>query len=142
MSDNTRAKREYGILLHISSLPSRYGIGDLGDEAYRFVDLLIASGQDLWQILPLGPTGSDGSPYQGYSAFAGNPLFISPDKLVADGLLDVNETASLPDFPNDRIDFGQAKNFKDNLFRRAFKRFQETVSQVDYQLFLAENSYW
>ncbi|MDD2498803.1 MAG: 4-alpha-glucanotransferase, partial [Desulfitobacteriaceae bacterium] len=67
MSDKTSAKREYGILLHISSLPSRYGIGDLGDEAYRFVDLLIASGQDLWQILPLGPTSSDGSPYQGYS---------------------------------------------------------------------------
>ncbi|MGI6066930.1 MAG: 4-alpha-glucanotransferase [Bacillota bacterium] len=142
MSDNTSNQREYGILLHISSLPSPYGIGDLGDEAYRFVDLLGASGQQLWQILPLGPTGPDGSPYQGYSAFAGNPMLISPDKLVADGLLDAGETAALPNFPQQGIEFSPVKNFKDHLFHRAFQRFQESAPPADYQLFLEEHRYW
>ena len=82
-----RFPRCSGILLHPTSLPGGYGIGDLGHEAYRFVDFLVAAQQSLWQILPLGPTGYGDSPYQCLSAFAGNPLLISPDLLVADGLL-------------------------------------------------------
>src|SRR5262245_26271136 len=82
-----RFPRCSGILLHPTSLPGGYGIGDLGNEAYRFVDFLMAAQQSLWQILPLGPTGYGDSPYQCLSAFAGKPLLISPDLLVTDGLL-------------------------------------------------------
>src|SRR5438445_122667 len=76
-----RFPRASGILLHPTSLPGRFGIGDLGDEAYRFADFLDAGGQSLWQVLPLGPTGYGDSPYAGYSAFAGNALLISPERL-------------------------------------------------------------
>ena len=75
------------VLLHVSSLPGKLGIGDLGPEAFAFIDQLAKAKQSLWQILPLGPTGYGDSPYQCYSAFAGNPLFISPEKLIEDGLL-------------------------------------------------------
>src|SRR5713101_2143503 len=94
-----RSPRASGILLHPTSLPSRFGIGDLGDEAYRFADFLAASGQNLWQILPLGPTGYGDSPYACYSAFAGNTLLISPEQLIKEGLLissDLPEQISLP----------------------------------------------
>jgi 4-alpha-glucanotransferase len=80
--------RQSGILLHPTSLPSRWGIGDLGPAAYQFVDTLIATSQRIWQVLPLGPTGYGDSPYQCFSAFAGNPLLISPDDLIDAGLLD------------------------------------------------------
>ena len=76
--------RASGILLHPTSLPGPFGIGDLGDEAYAFADFLVASGQSLWQVLPLGPTGFGGSPYASYSAFAGNTLLISREKLFED----------------------------------------------------------
>ena len=79
--------RASGILLHPTSLPGRFGIGDLGPEAYRFVDFLEGSGQQLWQILPLGPTGYGNSPYMSYSAMAGNSLLISLERLRDDGLL-------------------------------------------------------
>ncbi len=77
--------------LHPSSLPGKYGIGDLGNDAYRFIDFLVEAGQTLWQVFPLGPTGYGDSPYQCFSAFAGNPLLISPDKLKEDGLLSDDE---------------------------------------------------
>src|SRR5215204_2160780 len=80
--------RSSGILLHPTSLPGSFGIGDLGPEAYKFIDFLVDAGQHLWQVLPLGPTGYGDSPYACYSAFAGNTLLISPEKLVAEGLLD------------------------------------------------------
>jgi len=86
--------RASGILLHPTSLPSRFGIGDLGDEAYRFADFLIAGGQSLWQVLPLGPTGYGDSPYACYSAFAGNTLLISPERLVEEGYLKLREERS------------------------------------------------
>jgi 4-alpha-glucanotransferase len=86
-------------LLHPTSLPASYGIGDLGNETYRFVDFLVAAQQSLWQILPLGPTGYGDSPYQCLSAFAGNPLLISPDLLVADRLLTPAEVRDVPSFP-------------------------------------------
>jgi len=87
-------QRSSGVLLHVSSLPSRYGIGDFGKDAYRWVDFLDAAGVEFWQILPLNPTGYGNSPYQGLSAFAGNPLFIDPEELVTLGLLVESDLAS------------------------------------------------
>ena len=80
-------ERSAGILLHPTSLPGKYGIGDLGDDAFKFIDFLEKAGQKLWQVFPLGPTGYGDSPYQCFSAFAGNPNLVSPDKLKEDGLL-------------------------------------------------------
>src|SRR5678816_3139174 len=104
-------KRASGILLHPTSLPGPYGIGDLGPEAYKFADFLVAAGQSLWQVLPLGPTGYGDSPYACYSAFAGNTLLVSPEQLIEEGLLDSAPTA--PD--HDRIDFGEAHKLKDQI---------------------------
>lgn len=88
--------RKCGILLHPTSLPSRYGIGDLGKSAYHFADYLEKAGQSLWQILPLGHTGFGDSPYQSFSAFAGNPLIISPDLLAEDGYLSEKDISNVP----------------------------------------------
>ncbi len=98
--------RSGGILLHPTSLPGSYGIGDLGPQAYRFVDWLTSTGCKLWQILPLGPTGYGDSPYQCFSAFAGNPYLISFDALIEDGLLTSGNFADMPDFNASRVDFG------------------------------------
>src|SRR6195256_3440165 len=97
--------RSSGILLHPTSLPGRFGIGDLGDEAFRFADFLVASGQTLWQMLPLGPTGYGDSPYACYSAFAGNTLLVSPEKLFEEGLLAKNDLDETPFLPSERVDF-------------------------------------
>ncbi len=88
-------ERGAGILLHPTSLPGKYGIGDLGNEAYSFIDFLVEAGQTLWQVFPLGPTGYGDSPYQCFSAFAGNPLLVSPDKLKEDGFLSDDELNNL-----------------------------------------------
>src|SRR3970040_2347519 len=90
--------RSGGILLHPTSLPGQYGVGDLGPQAYRFVDWLVATGCKLWQVLPLGPTGYGDSPYQCFSAFAGNPYLISFDVLIEDGLLSQDDFAEIPEF--------------------------------------------
>ena len=92
--------------MHPTSLPGRYGIGDLGGEALRFVDFLAAAGQAYWQVLPLSPTGYGDSPYQALSAFAGNPMLISPDRLVELGHLSAADLDGMPHFPQDRVDFG------------------------------------
>src|SRR4030066_2040898 len=91
--------RASGILLHPTSLPGAYGIGDIGPDAHRWLDFLANSGCSLWQILPLGPTGYGDSPYQCFSAFAGNPYLISPDALLTDGLLFPDDLADFPGFP-------------------------------------------
>lgn len=119
-----RAARASGLLLHPTSLPGRYGVGDLGPEAYRWVDFLAAGRQKLWQVLPLGPTGYGDSPYQCFSAFAGNPLLIGPDLLLEDGLLAADDLADLPDFPADRVDYGPVIEYKDRLWARAFAAFR------------------
>src|SRR5512134_3208856 len=98
--------RSGGILLHPSSLPGPYGIGDLGPQAYRFVDWLVSTGCKLWQVLPLGPTGYGDSPYQCFSAFAGNPYLISLEALIEEGLLTQGDFMKLPDFDASRVDFG------------------------------------
>src|SRR5215475_3798840 len=91
-------QRSSGLLLHPTSLPGRYGIGDLGDYAYRFADYLEECGQRLWQVLPLGPTSYGDSPYQSLSAFAGNPLLISLDKLLEEGWLTRDDLANMAEF--------------------------------------------
>jgi 4-alpha-glucanotransferase len=121
--------RSSGILLHPTSLPGKFGIGDLGDEAYRFVDFLAASNQTLWQVLPLGPTGYGDSPYQCFSAFAGNTLLISPERLVREGLLNAENLGSAPAFSEDKVDFGNAIKFKHALLRVAFERFKQTTDE-------------
>jgi 4-alpha-glucanotransferase len=119
--------RSSGILLHPTSLPGPYGIGDLGPEAYAFADFLEAAGQSLWQVLPLGPTGYGDSPYACYSAFAGNTLLVSPDQLVADGLLTPEDLANLPTFEAERVDFEAVHKHKDTILRQAFASFNRSV---------------
>ncbi len=119
-----RFPRCSGILLHPTSLPGRFGIGDLGDQAYRFVDFLAAAGQSYWQTLPLSPTGYADSPYQGLSAFAGNPMLISPEKLVEVGHLSEADLDGVPTFPEAWVDFGAVIGYKKGLLDRAFASFQ------------------
>ncbi|HEY0657466.1 MAG TPA: 4-alpha-glucanotransferase, partial [Pyrinomonadaceae bacterium] len=112
--------RASGILLHPTSLPSKYGIGDFGDEAYRFVDFLANAKQTYWQILPLGPTGYGDSPYQCFSAFAGNTNLISPQKIVEDGFLTEKEIKVKKKFPVGRVDYGAVVDYKNRLLGEAF----------------------
>jgi len=118
-------RRVGGVLLHPTSLPGPPGIGDLGPAAFRFVDFLARAGQRRWQILPLGPTGYGDSPYACDSSFAGNPLLISPEALVADGLLDRGALGA-PDLPPGRVDYEAVRRNKALLLDRAFDRFERT----------------
>ena len=127
--------RSSGVLLHPTSLPGRFGIGDLGSHAYTFVDFLVNSKQSLWQVLPLGPTGYGDSPYQCFSAFAGNPLLISPDRLVEDGYLPAKAISDVPNFPAARVDFGWVIDYKTELLRRAFEHFQSQARPTQQQAF-------
>ncbi len=120
--------RASGILLHPTSLPGPCGIGDLGPAAYEFVDVLAAAGQSYWQILPLGPTGYGDSPYQTFSAFAGNPLLVSPQGLVEDGLLPAGALDDAPLFSAERVDYGRAIPYKTRLLERSFAHYQEEAS--------------
>ncbi len=135
-----------GVLLHITSLPSVYGIGDLGPAAYRFVDLLAGAGQRYWQILPLNPTCPEfaNSPYQGTSAFAGNTWLISPpEQMVADGLLAPPEDiADPPGFPEDRVDYRAVLDYKNGLYDKAFERFKQQGCDFRYEDFAAGNTSW
>jgi 4-alpha-glucanotransferase len=120
--------RSSGILLHPTSLPGRFGVGDLGPEAYRFADFLTAAGQSLWQVLPLGPTGYGDSPYACFSAFAGNTLLISPERLADDHLIERDDLSAVPDFSDDeRVDFDRAHDLKERLLLKAFARFKRTT---------------
>ncbi len=144
--------RSSGILLHPTSLPGPYGIGDIGPQAYRFLDWLASTGCKLWQVLPLGPTGFGDSPYQCFSAFAGNPYMISPDALLADGLLTQDDLAEKPAFSASRVDFGLLIPWKLNLLQRAFDRFQSSRGNLrkdpsislraSFDYFLAEQASW
>lgn len=134
--------RSSGILLHPTSLPSRFGIGDLGPEAYKFVDFLVAAGQTLWQVLPLGPTGYGDSPYASYSAFAGNTLLVSPERLVDEGLLDAADLAEQPVGP---VDYGKVHELKADLLRRAYESFRATDNtnlRSDFERFTSQQSEW
>lgn len=136
--------RASGILLHPTSLPSPHGIGDLGDSAYQFIDFMVQSGQTLWQILPLGPTGYEHSPYtMNFSAFAGNPLMISLELLVQEGLLQPDELTPLVDANPSRVDFDRVIPHKTGLLKRAFDRFRSSGSQQSQlEQFSQEQSWW
>lgn len=118
--------RASGILLHVTSLPSAFGVGDFGPAADRFVDFLAAAGQRVWQILPLNPTEGvhQESPYHGVSAFAGNPLLISPARLAEDGLLSEADLDGRPEFPADRFAAPEVRRFKEALLARAYENFR------------------
>ncbi len=150
--------RKAGILAHPTSFPSPYGIGDLGGGAYRFVDFLKDSGQKLWQVLPIGPTGYGDSPYQSFSSFAGQPLIISPDILLQMGLLSQEDLAGNLTFDPCAIDYGPTIEYKFSLLRTAFETFEngefEELSKAflsftkkqkswlsDYALFMASKDY-
>jgi 4-alpha-glucanotransferase len=136
--------RSSGILLHPTSLPGPFGVGDLGPQAYAFADFLSASAQDLWQMLPLGPTGYGDSPYACYSAFAGNTLLISPDRLVADGLLRKEELVAVPESVG-RVDFAAVHKFKELILRNAFaafKRESDPDLHAAFQEFCRRNADW
>jgi len=137
--------RSSGILLHPTSLPGRFGIGDLGPEAYKFADFLAGTGQSLWQILPLGHTSYGNSPYMCLSAFGGNPYLISLDKLVDEGLLDQADIENPPDFPTNRVDYGWAINYKMPLLAKSFEEFKEKCSTrypEDFYTFSETNAFW
>lgn len=137
--------RSSGILLHPTSLPSPFGIGDLGGDAYAFIDFLHNSKQKYWQILPLGPTGYGNSPYMCYSALAGNPLLISPVKLLEDGLLSVHDVENLPEFSNYKVKFELAAAVKEKLFRLAYQRFQDWQDgeyRSNFDHFCQSQVYW
>ncbi|HEY0379516.1 MAG TPA: 4-alpha-glucanotransferase [Pyrinomonadaceae bacterium] len=137
--------RSSGILLHPTSLPGRFGVGDLGGEAHAFVDFLASSGQSLWQVLPLGPTGYGDSPYQCFSAFAGNTLLVSPERLAREGLLGAEDLARVPPFPEERVDFGKAIEFKNALLRKAFDRFRRSAEsglRASFEHFTHQASGW
>jgi 4-alpha-glucanotransferase len=113
--------RRAGVLLHPTSLPGRHGIGDAGAEAVRFLDWAVAAGFTVWQVLPLGPTGQGNSPYSALSLFAGNPLLISPEGLVEASLLPAAALDVVPGFPEERVDFEEARAWKERLLRRAWE---------------------
>jgi 4-alpha-glucanotransferase len=137
--------RASGILLHPTSLPGPFGIGDLGDEAYAFAEFLAASGQSLWQVLPLGPTGYGDSPYQCFSAFAGNTLLISPQKLLQAGLLSNDDLSQPPRFGEGRVQFGEVIEYKKTLLKKCFDNFKRSGDaglQGEFLDFCRETQWW
>ena len=136
--------RASGILLHPTSLPGRYGIGDLGTWAYRFVDVLAEHDQGLWQVLPLGPTSYGDSPYQALGAFAGNPLLVSLDKLAAHGWLSDTDLADA-DFPDENVEFGNVIPYHFDRLNRAFQNFTASASaaqKADFNAWCAVSREW
>ena len=135
--------RSSGILLHISSLPGDEGIGSMGKEAFQFIDFLAQTKQKIWQILPLGPVGYGNSPYQCYSAFAGNPMFIDVKQLVASRLISKQSVTS-KQFKAKKVEFERVEEWKMNLFREAFKAFRKTFDRYkdEYFTFMSHNSWW
>jgi 4-alpha-glucanotransferase len=136
--------RASGVLLHVTSLPSPYGIGDVGPAAMAWVDRLHETRQGWWQTLPLGPTGYGDSPYQSLSSFAGNPLLISPDWLIEDGLLRASDGAGAS-FPSTTVDFEAVKRFKYALLETAWKNFSAGARsdlRPDFERFGHDQAHW
>jgi 4-alpha-glucanotransferase len=139
------SRRGSGILLHLTSLPSCYGVGDLGPEAYRFADFLARTRQTYWQLLPLNATSSQfgNSPYSSSSAFAGNPLLISPDLLVEEGLLSRDDLRELPSFPQKRVNYPLTAKHKRRLLERAYERFRDgATTDPLFESFCRDNADW
>jgi len=136
--------RAAGILLHPTSLPGPYGTGDLGPEAFRFIDFLESAGQSLWQVFPLGPTGYGDSPYQCLSAFAGNPLLISLDFLVQEGLLTQEDIANPPSFNPELVDFGWVIGYKNSILQKAYENHLSAPEKLSAAIaeFKSKNAIW
>jgi 4-alpha-glucanotransferase len=139
---NSYLERGAGILLHISSLPSPYGIGTFGEEAYKFADQLSRSGQKYWQVLPLGPTSYGDSPYSSFSAFAGNPYFIDIDTLIEEGLLEKTDVECIRwVYDEDLVDFGNMYYYRFSVLRKAFENSKHAGTK-EYNAFLQKNKAW
>lgn len=139
-----KIERSAGILLHPTSLPGKFGIGDLGPDAFRFIDFMKEAGQTLWQVLPLGPTGYGDSPYQCFSAFAGNPLLISPELLFQENLLSENDLFPLDGIDPHKVDFGKVITHKYELLKKAFEIFEHKFksSSKEFHDFCNKENYW
>lgn len=138
-------QRASGVLLHPTSLPGRFGIGDFGPEAQKIIDFLSNAGQTYWQILPLNPTGYGDSPYQCFSTFAGNTMLISPEKLRDEGFLSQEELDETPDLPEGQVSSAETQESKGRLFKKAFERFrasQKGELKSSYDTFCGENATW
>jgi len=144
MGSAISARRGAGVLLHITSLPSPYGIGDLGPEAYAFVDFLVKTRQHLWQVLPLTLTDPiyGNSPYSSISAFAGNKVLISPDLLIEEGLLMREDLEPVPLFPDGRCDFSLAIPYKTRLLELAYQTFKNRKNREPFEAFCLQNTSW
>ncbi len=138
-------RRSSGVLLHPTSLPGPYGAGDLGEWAYRFVDILAAAKQTLWQVLPLGPTGFGESPYQSLSSFAGNTNLISLGELLKVGWLNEDDLADLPPFSERKVDYQAVMLHHDELLSVAYDRFEglsDPAPRQEFETWCARNAYW
>ena len=137
--------RYSGVLAHPTSFPSPYGVGDMGKEAYNFIDFLHMAGQHLWQVLPLGPCGNGNSPYQSFSVFAGQPLLISPDLLIEKKLLTREDLEPIPEFNPDKVEYTKVTEYKTRLFRKAYQNFRHTSDKdllEEYDSFQKNNEFW
>ncbi|MFH1636063.1 MAG: 4-alpha-glucanotransferase [Chloroflexota bacterium] len=140
-----RFERASGVLLHPTSLSGPYGIGDIGPEAYRWVDFLTSAGCGLWQVLPLGPTGYGDSPYQCFSAFAGNPFIVSPEALIAENLLHGDDIIEHINFSAGRVDFGAVIPYKLGILDQAYNQFQRHASpeiREAFETFKSTEAHW
>ena len=138
-------KRASGVLLHITSLPSLYGIGDLGPEAYRFADFLFSAGQSYWQVLPLTSTNPalGNSPYSSFSVFGGNQLLISPDLLLEEGFIRKQDMELLEPFPEGSVVYEKVREFKYRLLGQAYQNHKHRiVEDPDFKNFCEQNAYW
>ena len=140
LSATTTRPRQAGVLMHITSLPSKYGIGTLGVEAYNFADFLVKAQQKNWQMLPLGPTGYGDSPYQSTSSYAGNPYMIDLDVLIEEKLLKEDEVKSVFWGSDEKkVDFGNMFQKRFDVLEKAFKRFEPNTT---YETFLKQKKDW
>lgn len=140
-------KRSSGVLLHITSLPSSYGIGDMGPEAYKFADLLVEAGQRYWQILPLNPTevGTGNSPYSSHSAFAGNPLLLSPELLVEEGLVEQKDLDTKLTFKENKVEYEKVTKYKKGIWMHAYANYKSRPNkelQQEFEDFQKEHKDW
>jgi 4-alpha-glucanotransferase len=131
--------RSSGLFLHPTSFPSKFGIGDLGSEAFKWIDLLVDMHQSFWQLCPLGPTGYGDSPYQSFCSFAGNTLLISPEKLLQKKLLKSEDLISFPTLSESEVDFGAVIQHKELLYQKAYSRF---IDDHDFLTFCEKQHYW
>src|SRR5436190_794465 len=141
---NWLTERMAGVLVHPTALPSRYGIGAFDEEAIKLLEFFAQAGIGAWQVCPLGPTGYGDSPYQCFSAFAGNPYLISFEALLEDGLVTQADLAEMPDFNASRVDFGQLIPWKLDLLQKAFAQYSSATEDLhnEFNTFRQENSDW